>query len=134
MERVAGQFRPAPPQSAEAIRPVASEKEISEIVGRADEAHRRFLARRADARRLVESARLTNIESNVRQRALIALADLASLRSDTVLSLGDLDLLRAEAETTFAPTDDIFQAQARIGLSLNVQNGIINSLWADLGQ
>ena len=79
-------------------------------------------------------ARGRGIESNVRQRALVAFADLTTLRSDTAIAMGNLDLLKAEAATTFAPTEDIELAQAEVATLLAEQDEALDALWEQLAQ
>lgn len=131
-ERAVGAFAPAPGNTAEPIRPVASVADLSALTERAQESHRQFRAAQGGVSRLVESARGQGIESNVRQRALVALADLTAMRSDTTMAVGDLDLLKAEAATTFAPTDDIDAARALVSALLNEQDSALDNLWERL--
>ncbi|MBV7264653.1 hypothetical protein [Erythrobacter ani] len=132
VERAMGQFTPAAVENAEPIRPVASAADLAQVTRRAQESHRRFQDARSGATRLVESARGLSIESNARQRALVALADLTTLRSDTTLAVGDLDLLKAEAATTFAPTEEIDAARAEVAALVDEQNSALDHLWDQL--
>lgn len=132
-ERVAGQFEPVAPADPP-VPPVASAQEVAGIVAEATEAHRRFTANEPGAQRLVNAARGSSRESNARSAALVALADLTSLRGQTVIALASLDDLATEAETTFAPTQEIRAAQNRVTQLVSEQDATIDSLGATLGQ
>ncbi|MBD2842289.1 hypothetical protein [Erythrobacter rubeus] len=132
VERAMGQFSPTAAEDPEPIRPVASSADIGALTARAQQSHDRFLEAQTGVTRLVESARGRGIESNARQRALVALADLTALRSDTTLAVGDLDLLKAEAATTFAPTEEIDAAREEVAALLAEQDDTLDSLWEQL--
>ncbi|QUL39207.1 hypothetical protein [Erythrobacter sp. JK5] len=101
-ERISGQFTPTA-RAVEPVAPVASARDLAAIVDRANASSRAFANARPAASRAVTGARGTSIESDARARALVALADLSSLRSDTAIALGDLDLIAAESAVAFAP-------------------------------
>lgn len=132
VERASGQFTPASAQVQSPIRPVASVAELSALLDRARQSQARFANASREAERLVRSAQSRPIESNARQSALVALADLATLRSDTALTVGDLDLLKAEAATSFAPHVEIDRARAEISAMLDTQDNTLDTLWGSL--
>ncbi|MHA7818944.1 MAG: hypothetical protein ACX930_04780 [Erythrobacter sp.] len=132
-ERVAGQFTPVAPEQP-SVPPVASAEEVSGIVAEAAEAHRQFVANEPGARRLVDAARGTGIESNARSLALVALADLTSLRGQTSIALASLDDLETRAAATFAPLAAIRTAQAEVEILVTQQDAAIDSLGAGLDQ
>lgn len=134
VERTAGQFTPTEPEELTPIRPVASAGDIAALLARAEQSHGRFVQTRPGVADLVRMARGRGIESNVRQRALVAFADLTTLRSDTAIAMGNLDLLKAEAATTFAPTEDIELAQAEVATLLAEQDEALDALWEQLAQ
>ncbi len=133
VERSQTQFMPAAATN-EPIRPVASSSDISTLVQQARTLHARFEAARQSTTRLVENAAGAGIESNSRQRAMIALADLSAIRGETAAPLGDLDLLQAEASTTFAPTQEIEDAQAVVAGIVREQDEALARLGRRLGQ
>ncbi|MEL7447004.1 MAG: hypothetical protein AAGK02_14550, partial [Pseudomonadota bacterium] len=112
-ERNTGQFTPALANTNQEA-PVISRTDLSAIVSRASSAHDAFLALAPAARNAVESANGLSPENNNWAHAQVVLADLGTQRSETLLALGDLDLLEAKAATTFAPTNDIIEAQSRV--------------------
>lgn len=130
-ERAQGQFSPVAPDP-EPVRPVVSPADLDVLIARASESHAEFVRAEGGARTLVEQALGQSIESNVRQRALVALADLATMRSETALPMADLDLLRAEAATTFAPTAEIDEARQTVQALLADEDGTLDALWTRL--
>lgn len=131
-ERVEGSFTPAAPDP-EPVRPVASPAQLAELLAEAEAAHARFVAALPGARNLVAAAGGAGIDSNTRQRALLALADLSSLRADTTRSLASLDRLEAEARTSFAPAAAIASAQSEIVTMIEAENDALATLAARLG-
>ncbi len=131
-ERVEGVLTPVAPDP-EPVAPVASPADIAALIEEAQAAHARFLAALPGARNLVAAASGAGIDSNTRQRALLALADLTSLRSDTTRSLASLDRLEAEARTGFAPAAAIARAQTEIVEMVEAEDSALDSLAARLG-
>ena len=133
-ERAVGQFTPTRSENASNTPAPASLRELKDLVERASESHRAFVAARPTANGLVRGARGSSAESNARARALIALADLTSKRSDTAIPLGDLDLLVAEAQTTLAPHEDIVAARTLVADLVRQQDSTLAELWAEMQQ
>jgi hypothetical protein len=134
-ERVQGQYTPASSDTPAApIQPVAASTDIAALVAQAEASHQRFTQAEAGARELVAGARGLTIESNERQLALIALSDLSSLRSDTAVNLGSLDLLAAQASTTFAPTEELAAARALVLDLVTAEDAALDALWTELSQ
>lgn len=133
VERAQGQFTPTAVER-EPIRPVATAADIAGLVRTAEQAHARFLDQQASAMTLVSSASRLGIESNTRQRALVAVADLVSIRSDTAIALADLDLLAAKASTTFAPTDELIAARSKVEALISAQSSTLDALSRQLSQ
>lgn len=132
-ERVAGQFMPIAPDQPP-VPPVVSAQGLAEIVAKAAEMHRQFVANEPGATRLVEAARGTGSESDARSRALVALADLTSLRGQTAIALASLDDLETEAASTLAPLAEIRAAQTEVVLLVTEQDAVIDSLGERFGQ
>ncbi len=120
-ERMVGQFTPTTP-AAPPVEPVASPAQLGDIVASAQGFHRQFEAARPQVSRLASQARGAGPESEARSRALVAIADLASLHGRTALALGDLDRLEAEAANTFAPVAAIRAAQAQVSDLVTAQD------------
>lgn len=129
-ERVSGEFTPATPDTSPA--PVASGEDISAILDQAKGAHRIFQAEQPGAQQLARAAAGAGIESAEYARALVALAQLTSLRGQTVIAMSNLDDLEVKAATGFAPTEGIRAAQAEIAMLVNEQTITIDSLAAVL--
>jgi hypothetical protein len=127
-ERVTGTFDPAQRPAPEPVAPVADAITLDALVARADAAHKRFLDSAPGTTRLVESSQGLGPESNEWSRAQTALADLQSHRSDAAIALGDIDLLAAEAATTFAPREEIAAAQAKVSAWVDEQDRTLTRL------
>lgn len=140
VEREYGRFLPtegAPAPAAPAARPapgdpVAPPARIAALVADADAAFTRFDQRRDTVAALVTAAAGRAVDSPPRARALTALSDLSSLRSATAVPLGDLDVLAAEAATTFAPTDRIDEARVAVRALVERQDAVLAELWAEM--
>ncbi|MEQ8410898.1 MAG: hypothetical protein RIB52_05030 [Erythrobacter sp.] len=141
VERQYGRFVPSegtpPPTTAPApppapVAPVADPQRIAALVAAADASFGTFAAREDRVSALVAAAAGRAIDSDARAEALIALSDLSALRSATAMPLGDLDLLAAEAATTFAPTADIDQARTRVLTLVERQDAVLAELWAEM--
>ncbi|MEM8724961.1 MAG: hypothetical protein AAGE86_05495, partial [Pseudomonadota bacterium] len=89
-------------------------------------------AAQSSAGRLVSGARGTSAESDARARALIALADLSSKRSNTAIALGDIDLLAAQGATEFATSNELEAAQTLVVDLLDQQDRALATLWEQL--
>jgi hypothetical protein len=131
-ERAVGAPAPTPPVDPAPTYSV-DRAEIGDALERARSANERFLAQADGARGLILSAAGQGPDSDRRSRALIALADLTSLRSATAIALADLDRLEAEAAMLFAPTQDIRTAQQYVARLMGEQDATIDSLSEVMG-
>lgn len=118
-------------ETPQIVQPVATSADIQAIVARAKTAFAQFQSAQSDARRSINDSRGKATDSSAYTGALLALADLSSLRSDTALALGDLDLMASEAKIQFAPTDNLAKAQAEVLLLLKTQDANLGELWND---
>lgn len=137
VERASGQFEPPPPPvepAALPIRALAPNGTIAALVSQATTLNAAFANRAATARRLVAGARGSASGSDARSNAIVALADLASLRSQTEVPLGDLDLLIAERANRLEPAQEARAAHALVLALVNEQDRTIAALWRALGQ
>ncbi|MEM1053096.1 MAG: hypothetical protein AAGI28_13485 [Pseudomonadota bacterium] len=132
-ERTTGEFMPASPTPS-AIPGVVSPQRVADLLSAAYDAQRKFEEARPEAERIVRSAQGMGAESDRRSRALIAVAELTSLRGETALVLSRLDVLEAEALTTFAPSEAIASGQAHIANLLRQQDETLDSLSEMLAQ
>ncbi|MEL6529056.1 MAG: hypothetical protein AAFQ27_03790 [Pseudomonadota bacterium] len=128
VERLQGQFTPTTPDP-EPIRPIVSEDQLVALVMQARDAEQRFRKASIPAMVLAGTARDQSMESSARQQALVALADLSTIRSDTAIALAELDLLRAEAKTNLAPTDRIEAAMTEVVAILEGQDGTLAGIY-----
>jgi len=135
-ERAVGEFTPTQSggSASTPVSALASVQDLKKIVDQATESHQAFITARPAASGLVRSARGSGAESDARARALVALADLASKRSETAIPMGDLDLLAAEARTTFAPHEEIVAARALVAGLVSQQDRALAELWAEMQQ
>lgn len=136
VERVNGQFDPAsrvePVELA--IRAIVPSSSISELVDQANASHQRFVSKVSTARSLAVNARGTGRDSDARGRAIVALADLTSVRSQTEIALGDLDMLIAERTNRLEPADEAIAAHASVLQLVAEQDRTLTDLWSLLGQ
>lgn len=99
VERVSGSALPVPPEPSVPAVPAPPSEELSarlaQLVEQARAAHARFDARRERTARLVAAGAGTSIASEAWAVASVALADLESARSETMVALAELDQLHA---------------------------------------
>ena len=101
---------------------------IAALVAQAQAADAKFVTGQAEARRLVEAASDAEVDSTAWSNATVALASLASARSDAEVALADLDRLYAEARLAGKPGEAIAQAQASVQQLVTRQNTVIGEL------
>ena len=111
-ERVKGSFE-VPPAPEPSPLPAATLTNVESMVERARVSHIRFVAAVPAAWRAVGSAS-GNIESDSWASAQVALADLDSMRSDTAIALGDLDLAFTDATLSFTQRAAIGEARSKV--------------------
>ncbi len=131
-ERAVGQFTPASSAEVDAGEaPAASPQTLGKLrdaVELARGAHQQFIAEQSDTRQLAQAAKGAGVESDLHSRALIAIAGLSALHSQTNLALSDLDQLEFIAGSTFAPVEDIKAAQTLVQLMIAEQDAVLDSL------
>lgn len=130
-ERVTGSLLPASQPAAPALSAQTIES-IDTALLAARSMHARFLAARPQAAALVDAARGRGPESDNRAQALIAMADLTSLHSETAIALADLDRMEVEAATEFAPVEAIRSAQVQVKKLVSDQDLILEALWSEI--
>ena len=135
VERTGPVVEPAPPVEPVAlpIQPVVPSDNIPVLVAQANDSHRTFLARVPSARQLASAARASGRDSDARGRATVALADLTSLRSQTEIPLGDLDLLVAERTNRLEPAEEALAAHAQVLALVEQQDRTLDELWGLIG-
>lgn len=120
------------PHRAPLAQNFANQPRITGLTERAKANHASFIVSRSNALQSVKSARGKTSDSAAYTNALVALADLSSLRSETALILGELDLLASKAKTQFAPAMSIVTAQAEVETMLLEQDALLIALQRDL--
>lgn len=130
-ERVTGSLSPASQPSAPALSAQTIES-IDAALLSAQSMHARFLDARPQAAALVDAARGSGPESDNRAKALIAMADLTSLHSETAIALAELDRMEVEAATEFASVDTIRSAQIEVKKLVSDQDLILDALWSEI--
>lgn len=130
-ERATGQFTP-PTSNDTAPSYLVSSAKIEDALIAAHASHQRFMAAQPTAASLAIKARGRGIGDDTHSRALIALADLTTLRSETAGALADLDRLEARGATLFAPTDAVESAQTEVEIMIENQNTALDTLVREL--
>ncbi|GIX18733.1 MAG: hypothetical protein KatS3mg120_0409 [Erythrobacter sp.] len=120
---------PAPPPIRSGIDPAM----IDTLTRRAEAAHAAFLAAQGTAAPLAEAARGLAIESPARARALVALGEVSSRRSDTAAVLAEIDALAADAATRLARDPALEAAQAEVAALLTREDAVLAQLWEAMG-
>jgi len=140
-ERVTGSAQPVAGEAAEPLPPptldASARQRIDQAVERARKAHASFTAGIAKATSTIAAARGSGAATDAWVAAHVALADLQSLRSDTVIAQADLDSLYADERLAdparITPTADaLANALARIANWVAEQDNEIARLAARL--
>ena len=126
-ERMTGTFTPVEPPAPFAVAP-ETVRRVEDLVAAASTLHQNFTTKVPAARGLASRASGNGAESDLRSRALLALAELASLRNQTATTLADLDRLEAEAATALGATGPISESQAAVAMMLGEQQEALDSL------
>jgi len=121
------------PTLSEPIRPVTSPTRLAELRNAATDAHTAFMAKEADAARLVQAASGQSFETRSRAAAMVALADLDARRGATAGTLATVDTLAAEAATALSPDPALAETQSEIAALLARQDTAIARLWEAMG-
>jgi len=91
-----------------------------------------FMAARRNATNLAKAAKGSGAESDIRARALVAMAELTTIRNSTALALADLDQIEAKAAAEFVSLDAIHSAQKRIEALVIMQDGVLEILRSEI--
>lgn len=133
-ERVGGTFAAPSPVPEPSAPGQAATTRIDSLVTSANAAHRRFLDRVESARTLALAGRGAGPEDNRWAAAQIALADLDSIRSDTAIALGDLDLMFVDTTLSNIRREQVEQARAAVVSLIAEQDRILSGLRQEAGQ
>ena len=132
-ERAQGTLEPAAPAVPSVIA-ITNLESLDAAINRAEATHTKFTSLQGDVAALVSASRGLGPENDTRARALIGVAQLASLRAETALALADLDVMEAKAASGFKRTKDIRDFQAVIMKLLAQQDETLDSLSETLSQ
>ena len=116
-ERVSGSFVPdagTAGQTAPAPAPAGLDARLAQLLADARTAHGDFLTAAPQAERTVTAGAGAAIASDNWAAAQVALADLDSARSRAAISLGDLDLLYADATLAWQERAAITQVRDQV--------------------
>lgn len=128
-ERIANATIPPPALPPQG--PVADpglDSRLAGLVAKAEAAHEKFLARRGKAETLVGAAGGAAMGSESWAVASVALADLQSARSETMLVLADLDELWVAARVDGAPAQAIETARNRVSTLVGEEDRVVAGL------
>lgn len=130
-----GEAPPSPPPApiVVATAPAIGAGEIAALRGRAAAAHAAFQRQQPVAARLARAAAGQSVESNTRAQALVALAELTSLRSNTAGVLADLDLHAVNAATALRPDPALEMAQSEAAALVASEDAALVRLWEVMG-
>ena len=95
---------------------------VATLLSEARESHQQFVSQRASALALARAASGLSSEDDRLARAMVAAAELSSLRGSTSVALGGLDELHAQAASNFVETRVIEAAQADIAQMIAEQD------------
>ncbi|HTN13667.1 MAG TPA: hypothetical protein VL094_02550 [Sphingomonadaceae bacterium] len=128
-ERVSGVFDPVEaepfvpaPQGAETL------GRIGKLRADAQASHTRFLSAAEKARSPVAAARSAQPGADAWSVAQVALADLAGIRSESMISLAELDLLYVDAQTEGQELAEIESARADVDRLATEEDRLLDSL------
>ncbi|KPL68150.1 hypothetical protein SZ64_08465 [Erythrobacter sp. SG61-1L] len=132
-ERVSGVFQPV---EAETFIPAPQGPEtlgrIDRLRADAESAHARFLTAAGKARTSTSAARSAGIGDEQWSVAQVALGDLTGIRSETMISLAELDLLYVNAQTDGQELAQIESARADVEKLVGEEDRLLDSLNAQL--
>ncbi len=128
-ERASGLNGPANPIAPSPIT-AQDRARIGDLVEQARLSHRAFEAAQPRTARLARAA--GGIESDSRARALVAVANLSTLRGQTTVALASLDRLAAQAATQLTATDEIDRAQSQVEAMVSAQDNALTAIEAAL--
>ncbi|MFC3102229.1 hypothetical protein [Altererythrobacter lauratis] len=126
IDAAAAAFTPAPATPATLA-------QLDTLAASARAAHQRFLAAQPTTERLVAGARGSAAGTEGWARAQVAIANLESLRSDTMIALADIDRLHVDAHTGGGDIAETGAALAEINTLVDQQDAVIAALLGQLG-
>ena len=131
-ERVTGEFTPAYMDDP-APTYTTDRRRIGDALEQARTAHGQFTQAQPGVLGLARAASGRGNDSDARAQALSAMAELTTLRGQTVMALSDLDRLEAEAATLYADLSDIREAQVYVAGLVGEQDAALDSVARAMG-
>jgi hypothetical protein len=119
---------PSPTPAPLPAAPAATLASLDGLIARAKDAHRRFAARRPRAEQLVAAAAGAPLASESWSVASIALADLESARSDTMVALAELDGAYAAARVAGSDVTAISAAREDVMALVGEEDRVLAAL------
>ncbi|MEP1421427.1 MAG: hypothetical protein ABJK59_06625 [Erythrobacter sp.] len=130
-ERAQGTLSPSPEGASKPLES-ANLDSIREAATKAGNFDNLFSLEQGNVRKLIEASQGLSQESDAYAKALVGLGHLSSLRGQTAGVLAQLDQMEAQAATTFAPLDEIHEAQTRVARLIEQQDATLVSLGGQL--
>ncbi len=133
VERAQGSFEPVRPDPLDVPEvPVefsgTLEQRLADLVGQARDAHERFAGAQSRTANLVAQAAGADSGSNRWAAAQVALADLDSIRSETAVALGELDILAVAAAVQAEDRGTIISAREQVTGLIEVEDAALRDL------
>ena len=132
-ERVTGRLDAPEPYVPEPISE-ATLADVEQLVAQAAEAHESFLQKLAPARSAVRAAQGAGVGTERWSVASVAIADVESARSRTMVAMADLDRLYVAAATEGAATEELATAQQRVDALVEQETAAIEDMLAALAR
>lgn len=132
-ERVTGVIAAPTPAFTPTPATPATLAQLDQLAATARAAHARFEDARPAAERLVASVGRSEVGSDGWARAQVSIANLESLRSDTMIALADIDRLYVDAYTGGGEIAETQAVHSDIGALVAEQNAVIAALLRQLG-
>ncbi|KLI64035.1 hypothetical protein AAV99_06685 [Aurantiacibacter marinus] len=130
-ERLTGSMAAAEPQPYIPPPPSASAlDQVEQLAATARAAHAAFLAAAPAARRLAGTAGAGRVGSEAWALAQVAIADLETRRSLTMIALADLDRIYVDTSSAGEAIAPVAQIQTQIAAMVEQENAIIAELLA----
>jgi len=128
-ERLSGTMAAAQPQPYIPPSPdAATLASVEDLAAQARNAHARFLAAAPDARRRARAAGASRVGSEAWAQAQVAIAELETRRSQTMIALADLDRAYVETSTAGEAIAPIADVRSEIMQLVEQENALIAEL------
>lgn len=133
-ERVSGTMEVEPAEPYVPAAPAGTTLErVAQLVEEARAAHAEFLSAEPRARNTAAAARSSSVGSESWAVAQVALAELESRRSRTMIALADLDRIYTEVATSGEAIAAVEDERAEIAALVEQENAVIEELLGRIG-